>query len=91
MSDNLFDVKLSHKNGVLFLLVRLLYHLMHHASGIVEKGDSQGRIRIDRDLHKSSGWLGAEEGLFDHPIGVGGFRITGLDALDGVFIVESAD
>ena len=91
MSDNLFDVKLSDKNCALFLMIGLLYDIVNNPSGIVEKGDSQGRIRIDRHLHKSTGWLGAEEGLFDQPIGVGGFRITGLDALDGVFIVESAD
>ena len=91
MSDNLFDVKLSDKNGALDLMANLLYDIVNNPPGVVEKGDTQGRIRIDRHLHKSTRWLGVKEGLFYQPLGVGGFRVAGLDAFDGVFVVERAN
>lgn len=91
MSDNLFDVKLSDKNGALDLMVRLLYDIVNDATSVVEKGDTQGRIRIDRYLHKSTRRLGVKEGLFYQPIRVGGFWVAGFDAPNRVFVVESSN
>lgn len=73
------------------LPIGLFIHQMHRASSIVKKRDSQGGVRIRRDLHKSPRWLVVEKRLFDQALGIGGFRVTGFDAGVRVFIVERTD
>ena len=64
---------------------------MQKNSLVIIELDSQTGIRIRRDLHKSPRWLGVDKWLFDQTLGISGFRVAGLDALDRIFIIKRAD
>ena len=66
-------------------------HLVKKNSLVIIKLNPQGGIRFIRHMHKSPRWLVGDEWLFDQALRIGGFRVAGMDAFDGVFVVERAD